>query len=288
MHSKENWDDLRYVLAVAGAGSVAAAARDLGVNHATVLRRVAAFEARAGVEIFNKSATGYAVQDDRLQVIAAVREVETAVLGVRRMIDGTQAPFRGQVRVTSTDTFCHVVLPPIVRRLQDHAKELQIELLSSNAHLDFTRLQADIAVRPAVVLADELYGEVAAMLGFDVYAAPGSAQNRWLAMGSALSRTQVAKWMIENIPAEAICASSDSFLTLRELAAAGLGQAILPCVLADSDPRLERRRGILPDVQVEIWVASHADLADVPRIRGVRRMLVEELSGDADRLAGRL
>ena len=288
MHSKENWDDLRYVLAVAGAGSVAAAARVLGVNHATVLRRVASFEARAGVEIFNKSATGYAVQEDRLQVIDAVREVETAVLGVRRMIEGTQAPFRGQVRVTSTDTFCHVVLPPIVRRLQDTAGELQIELLSSNAHLDFTRLQADIAVRPAVTLADELHGKVAAMLGFDVYAAPGSSQNRWLAMGSALSRTQVAKWMIENIPADAICASSDSFLTLRELAAVELGQAILPCVLGDADARLERRSGILPEILVNIWVASHADLADVPRIRGVRRMLADALAAAADRLAGRL
>lgn len=39
-----NWDDLRFVLAVADQGSVSAAARDIGVTHATVLRRVAAFE----------------------------------------------------------------------------------------------------------------------------------------------------------------------------------------------------------------------------------------------------
>ena len=45
MHS-ENWDDLRFVLAVAETGTVSGAARLLGVNHATVLRRVAAFETR--------------------------------------------------------------------------------------------------------------------------------------------------------------------------------------------------------------------------------------------------
>jgi len=39
MH-RDNWDDLRYVLAVAETGSVSAAARMLKVNHATVLRRI--------------------------------------------------------------------------------------------------------------------------------------------------------------------------------------------------------------------------------------------------------
>ncbi len=59
MHSKENWDDLRYILAVAEHGSVSATARHLGVNHATVLRHVAAFEARHQIELFEKSARGY-------------------------------------------------------------------------------------------------------------------------------------------------------------------------------------------------------------------------------------
>ena len=45
---RENWDDLRFVLAVAEEGTVSAAARRLRVNHATVLRRVAAYEAATG------------------------------------------------------------------------------------------------------------------------------------------------------------------------------------------------------------------------------------------------
>ncbi|MCB2152823.1 MAG: LysR family transcriptional regulator, partial [Rhodobacteraceae bacterium] len=58
---RDNWDDLRFVLAVAEEGSVSGAARRLGVNHATVLRRIAAFEEATGVEIFDKTARGYAV-----------------------------------------------------------------------------------------------------------------------------------------------------------------------------------------------------------------------------------
>jgi DNA-binding transcriptional LysR family regulator len=53
------WDDLRYVLAVANAGSLAGAARNLGVNHTTVLRRVGAFEKRLGLRLFERLPTGY-------------------------------------------------------------------------------------------------------------------------------------------------------------------------------------------------------------------------------------
>ena len=43
-----DWDDVRYFLAVARGGSVRAAAEHLGVNHTTVLRRVAELERTIG------------------------------------------------------------------------------------------------------------------------------------------------------------------------------------------------------------------------------------------------
>jgi DNA-binding transcriptional LysR family regulator len=43
-----DWDDVRYFLAVARGGSVRAAAERLGVNHSTVLRRIAQLEERLG------------------------------------------------------------------------------------------------------------------------------------------------------------------------------------------------------------------------------------------------
>ncbi len=287
MHSQDNWDHLRYVLAVAEAGSVSQAARNLGVNHATVLRHVAAFEEQSGADIFEKSAKGYTVIGDRLQVINAAREVETAVLAVQRIIQGAQAPVRGLVRVTSTDSFCQMILPPIIGRWQGQLDELRIELISTNAHLDFSRLAADITVRPTIKLGDDLHGIVAAKLGFDIYRATCSTSERWLALGGALARTKVALWMSDNVSGDLISGSADSFLSLREMVASGLGQAILPCIVADGDQRLERLPGILPDMPVDIWVASHIDLVEVPRIKAVRQMLVAALSECAESLAGR-
>jgi DNA-binding transcriptional LysR family regulator len=49
-----DWSDLRYALAVGHAGSLAGAARQLGVNHTTVLRRLDALEERLGARLFER------------------------------------------------------------------------------------------------------------------------------------------------------------------------------------------------------------------------------------------
>ena len=142
--AQTNWDDLRFVLAVADEGSVASAGRVLGVNHATVLRRIAAFETRHGLKVFEKTPTGYRVSADRRSLIEALREAGEAFGQVERLIEAERPNVSSSIRITSTDAFCHFVLGPIVAGL---AAEIttSISILSSNAHLDFERLQADFS-----------------------------------------------------------------------------------------------------------------------------------------------
>lgn len=286
MHNNENWDDLRYVLAVAETGSVSAAARRLGVNHATVLRRISALEDRQGIEIFAKNSRGYDVPDDRTHIIAAAKEIESAFQSLDRVIKGTQSPLGGFVRVTSTDTFCQTVLPGIVSKMQLPEHDLHVEVIASNAHLDLSRLHADIAVRPTIALDPDLSGEIACQLGFDVYAKPGSAHNRWIGPSGRIAQTVVSSWIDDQIPTNEVKATCDSFITMRELARHDVGQAVLPCILGDSDPGLERRSQIGPKTSVNIWVASHSDIYDAPHIRAVRGMLVTALRAHAPALLG--
>lgn len=286
MH-KENWDDLRFVLAVAQTGSVSAAARELGVNHATVLRRVTAFEERHGVTVFDRTSNGYSVPRERARLIDAVREVEAAHLAVVRAIAGARAPPSGAVKITSTDTFCVSVLPRALARVRAGAPGLRIDLLSSNTHMDLARIEAEITVRPAMTLSAELIGEAVAQLGFGVYvpAMVPDAQ-RWLGLSGALRRSPVAAWLRDSIPETAYAGAADSFVVLREMVAAGLGRAALPRVLGDGDPRVIHLPGEMPEILVPVWVASHADLADAPRLAAVRARLAEALCADAPRLRG--
>ncbi len=286
--TRENWDDLRFVLAVAEEGSVSGAARRLGVNHATVLRRVAAYEAALGTPLFDKTARGYAVPQPMGRVIEAAREVDRAVQAVGRVLRGTLAPLAGEVRVTSTDSFCQCVLAPIVARLRRVSPELTVELMCSNRHLDLGRTDADITVRPAAVLPDDLVGEVAAVLGFGLYRKRGADDNEaWLGFSGPLTRSRAGRWLDGAVDPSLIVARADSFLVLRELAAEGLGLAVMPDFLGSEHPRLERVEGILPDIPVDIWVASHADLAGVPRIAATRAKLSGALAEHAARLRGR-
>lgn len=284
MHST-NWDDLRFVLAVAESGSVSAAARVLGVNHATVLRRIAAFETHHNAVIFERTQQGYAVPPDKLRIIEAAREAAMAMDTVARMIRGNAVPLSGILRITSTDTFCLAVLPPILAQIQARANGLRVELLCNNAHLDLARLNADISVRPAPKLPDDLRGEAAAVLGFASYLAIAPGNTTWLGLRGTLTRSPAAQWMDHNLDPDQITGGADSFVILREMAAGLMGRAILPCCLGDADPRLMRTPDA-PPMSVPIWVASHADLADAPRLRSLRGQLVEALKGQAALLAG--
>ena len=287
MH-RDNWDDLRFVLAVAESGSVSAASRALGVNHATVLRRVAAFEERHGILVFERTPTGYAVPRDRLRLIEAAREAEAAHLAVTRLVAGARAPLTGAVRVTSTDSLCVSVLPRVLVRLRSEAPDLRIDLLSSNTHTDLARIEADIAVRPAVALPDDLAGEEATELGFAAYA-PASAADcgSWLGLSGVLARSKAAEWLKGMVSGIELAGAADSFVVLREMVAAGQGKAVLPCILGDADARLVRLPGAMPDLSVPLWVASHVDLVDAPRLAAVRARLVQALRADAARIRGR-
>ncbi|WP_417248930.1 LysR substrate-binding domain-containing protein [Celeribacter sp.] len=197
-------------------------------------------------------------------------------------------PLAGVIRVTSTDTFCHAVLPEIVARLTKQADDLSFELLCSNAHLDLSRMHADVTVRPTFKLPDDLYGEVAAQLGVGFYSADDVPPDHWLGLSGVIARAHFAQRFMEAMEPKGIklVAAADSFLTLRAMAEAGLGRVVLPCVLGDASPKLHRIAPPLEISPIPVFVASHADLADAPRLRLARRRVAAALAAQSDRLLG--
>lgn len=289
MH-RYSWDDLKFVLAVADTGTISAAARLLGVNHATVLRRIANFEEEHGTPVFERKSHGYSLLDDKAGVIEAAREAQEAIFSVAQRMQGRADAIAGVVRLSSTDTFCQAVLPEFVKLMTEVNPELEIELLCSNDYADLARLEADIAVRPALKLPEVLRGEAAGFLGFGVYARPDMAaeETRWLGLQGALKRSTAARWLAEETAGRpnVFGAQADSFLVLRALALQGLGQALLPCCLGDEVSGLVRRHGPLEGARVPIWVLTHKDRRMTPRLREVQRRLCAFLRAKSLRLSG--
>ena len=274
MDARGNWDDLRFVLAVADAGSVAGAARLLAVNHATVLRRIAAFETRHGLRVFDKTAQGYRVAEDRRALIEAMREAGGALAAVERLIADERPAVGTAIRITTTDSLSIGPLPAICGRLAA-AQKADVDFAMSNAHTDFARLQADIAVRPAARLPDELPGESPVSMHFAVFEAEGGGLDADLGLSGRLGRIAGAE------AAQPAACRADSFVALATLAQAGQGRAILPTHLGRTIPglaRLDRAAGIAP---VPVWVASHRDIHRSARLVRARRFIFEALQDQA-------
>ncbi len=282
---KLNWDDLRYVLAVADSGSVASAARILGVNHATVLRRLNAFEAAAGAPVFERSAQGYRLRADRLAVIEAARDAASALDRAGRHLSETLPDGGSLMRLTSVDSLCQSVLaeemPQIAKRIAPH----RLALISANTRLDISRLQAEMTVRPTPTLEEFMVGEIACDLAFAVYAnkdAPGG----WLGLGGTLAGSLPGRWLADHVLSEHVVALADSFQVLTVMAQAGMGRAVLPCILGDRARGLNRIDCDMPDLRVPLWVATHRDLAGLPRIDLLQRAVFAALRRQRDALEG--
>jgi DNA-binding transcriptional LysR family regulator len=287
MH-KLNWDDLRFVLAVADTGSVNAAAKVLGVNHATVLRRIASFEESCGGPVFERNRSGYRLRPNRAPVIEAARLAAKHVSSAEALMQGRHDQLGQMLRITSTDTFCQTVLAWIYPALARRVAPDRLTYLSSNAHLDMARLHADVALRPALVLPDDLVGRTFSEMRFSVYArAKRSSIQGWLGMTGALERSGPAQWMAREIDPSEIVACADSFCLMTEMLFKSNAQAVLPCILGDAAPGLERVASDAPDFLVPLWIACHRDLAGSERLQNLMDVMekllqpyIPELVGD--------
>jgi len=94
-----DWDDLRFVLAVAEHRSLAGAARALRLSHTTVLRRVNAFEQRNGLRLFERLSSGYAMTESGEELLKSAREMQAIVNKLERKLTGRDLRLEGVLRI---------------------------------------------------------------------------------------------------------------------------------------------------------------------------------------------
>ncbi|WP_299353154.1 LysR family transcriptional regulator [uncultured Shimia sp.] len=266
--NNDNWDDIRFVLAVAQEGSLNAAAKKLGVTHATVMRRVAAFEARHNRPIFRKLGSGYQVLPEAETILKAAQNVEDAMYSIDRAVLGTDQTLFGTVKIASTDSICQLVLPKILGKISGLYPDLEFTVLSANSYHDLSRLSADIAIRPTKKLEDDLDGEIVGELGFAVYG-PTHPVSQWIGLKGPLGRSVAADWMENNLDPAEIAHTGDSFLVIQEMIAEGLGKAFLPRFVGDSDNRLKRLDNAAPIPVVPLWMAAQKEVVGNVRLQAV-------------------
>ena len=141
-----NWDDARMFLAVARTGQILAASRRLGVNHATLSRRVSALEAALKTRLLIRRTNGCDLTAEGDAFFRAAERMETEMLAVQASIGRIDTAVAGTVRVGAPDGFGVSFLAPRLGRLTARHPELKIQLVPVPRSFSLSQREADIAI----------------------------------------------------------------------------------------------------------------------------------------------
>ncbi len=270
-----DWSDLQFILAVANNGSLAAAARALGVNHSTVQRRITSFEALQRVTVFDRRPDGYKLTIEGQQLLEAAREVEQAVWGLERKITGKDLKLEGIIRLTTTDTLLHTIVGRPLAMFHRKYPDIVLDVSITNSILSLTRRDTDVAIRPAQSKPDPLVGHYLGDIRFAAYASADYLRGKprptlngldWLSPGDAMAGSTPGRWLRRAVPKANIVMKADSLLALGSAAQRGLGAAMLPTYLGDELDGIERVDVAYKRFSNGLWIVTHADLANAARI----------------------
>jgi molybdate transport repressor ModE-like protein len=290
-----DWDDVRYLLAVAREGSVRAAAERLEVNHSTVLRRVAQLEERLGAQMFEKLPSGYRLTDAGEEVLEFAEQMEASSNQLATRVFGRDQSVRGMLRVTLAPTLAtHLLMPDLADFARLHP-EIEMEILSSDEPVNLTNREADVAIRVVYnrgTLPLNLYG----LKGPDLYGAVYISRDlltAWRAGAHERIRWIVKKF--DGIPdwgrESDIPISDVPFRTIEagahlEALRQGIGMTALPCFVGDVDPLLARVPGTGLNMHGTLWLLTQGETRKTKRVRLFTEFLSRRLSAYAPLLAG--
>lgn len=141
-----NWDDVRLFLSVARSGQFLSAARKLGVNHATLSRRISALEAAIGTQLFLRSTNGCELTEEGQRLLAGAERMETEMLNAQANLGRVDTAVAGTVRIGAPDGLGVSFLAPRLGRLTARYPELKIQLVPVPRSFSLSQREADIAI----------------------------------------------------------------------------------------------------------------------------------------------
>jgi DNA-binding transcriptional LysR family regulator len=290
-----DWNDLRYVLALAREKSFAQAGRLLRVDPTTIARRLRRLEAALGAQLFERDVTGELRPTPSGETaVARAKLVETQLAGLAEALQGRDGAIAGTVRITAVPILINRVLIPALPSFLARHPGLRLELIAEPRDLSLNRREADIAVRLARPDQDAGNSLITRRIGTIVYAAYAAARLEdkgaalpWIGYEEGMSHLPQARWIAA--AADKPAGPSPLFVNdaegLLQAVQAGLGRSLLPRIVGDRTEGLIRLPCDTPAPTREIWLLIHPDLKHLARIAAVTAWLSEVvLDRDRDRL----
>ncbi|MER9947659.1 LysR family transcriptional regulator [Mesorhizobium sp. M0047] len=287
--------DVRYFLAVARAGSVRAAGERLGVNHSTVLRRIAQLEERLGAQMFEKLPSGYRLTAAGEEVLDLAHQMEASSHLLETRVFGRDQSARGLLRVTLPPFLAtHLLMPDLADFARLHP-DIEMEISSTGEVANLTNREADVAIRIVAnrkTLPLNLHG----LKGPELFSAVYMSRDR-LAAWHAGAPDPIRWIVIDNhgIPdwaragevhtTEVPFRSPDAetqIVAVRQ----GIGMTKLPCFVGDADPLLVRVPGTDLPMHGALWLLTQGETRKTKRVRLFTEFVSRRLAAHAPLLSG--
>jgi DNA-binding transcriptional LysR family regulator len=141
-----NWDDVRLFLAVARAGQILAAARRLGINHATLGRRLTTMEQDLRTRLLIRRTNGCELTAEGEIFFRAAERMETEMLAAQAATGRVDSAISGTVRIGAPDGFGVSFLASRLGRLTERHPELKLQLAPIPRSFSLSQREADIAI----------------------------------------------------------------------------------------------------------------------------------------------
>ncbi len=141
-----NWDDYRFFLAVARTGKLSLAGQQLGVDHATVGRRVKALEKSLAIHLFDRSPQGYSLTDEGHRLVNMAEGMETSAIAAQSEFSGDTDQVSGVVRVGAPEGMATSMLAECAVRLCEQHTKLELQIVAMPRTFSLSKREADIAI----------------------------------------------------------------------------------------------------------------------------------------------
>lgn len=284
-----DWDHLRFFAALAQTGTLAGAARALGVEHTTVARRIQALELHLGHPLFVREASGHKLNAAGQQLWPVAQAMEKAARGVEQLsLQTAAAPMEvaGLVRVGVSEGLGVQLLAAPLALLSQKYPKLSVDLLALPRLMHLSRREADIVIslerpkRGTVVVSKlaeyhlYLYGERQYLARKPLVRSSEDLRHHQFIdyVDDMLFSKELQLLAQLHKPAQYVFRST-SIAAQYAAVRAGAGLAVLPAFLVGRDPLLQR---VLPEsVKFErtFWMSMPKEAKDILRIQTVWRLI---------------
>ncbi|WP_109789541.1 LysR family transcriptional regulator [Mycolicibacterium fortuitum] len=289
-------DDLLVLLAVGRSGRYTTAADELGLNHTTISRRIAALEQAIGGRVLTRAGGGWELTDLGREALTAAEAVESAVAGLSTT--GTRQ-LAGVVRISATDGFSAYIAAPAAAQVQRHHPRLTVEIVTATRRASQQRSSLDVEI---VVGAPQVRRAEAIRLG-DYCLGLYGARDYLAEHGTPESVADLARfplvYFIDSMlqvddldmaasfaPAMRESVTSTNVFVHVEATRAAAGLGLLPCFMADRHEDLVRVVPAELTVRLSYWLVARAETLRRPVVAAVVEAIRDRMADQHDVLLG--